>query len=888
MGRNDWTRLTERFEAARMWNVREKPAHAAKAFGSLLDELWRAEPTLTGDLEHEAWVTLTVRSLLGRALASYALSGNLESALELTDLAETTAMRSPSEVSGRLHGVIAGQRGLLYLRSGHFVRAATLFDVAVEACSPDDHRDLAVALLNRGNAVSQTGDSQRALRDYERALEHGAAAELEPLVAFAQHNIGYVRHILGDLPGALQAMAIALRLAPDQDDGTLLLGRAEVLFESGLLADAELLLTEAIPLLAASGLRLDRAEAEYYRARCLLALQRYDEARAQARHARRHFEHVGHAPRAVLARVLELEAALTPTRLDGSAIRATARRHAGAALRAADAGDAAGPVLGHHPGHAARIVAAQWFLQARDVGQARQVLEQAPRDTPGAPLTLRLQRYVATAELAFAERDRRRGLRAVRGGFGLLAEHRTRLGSVESVTAAAVHGVELQWIDVRAALATGRPAALFDALERGRATGAGVGRVTPPDDLEAAALLTEARGLLAKARDLPATGDLAATAEREALTRRARRIQAEVRERSWRHAGEAVGPERAVTAREVTRLLAQRGDGAVVVNFSVVDAHLRAVRVDGRGATTIDLGPTAGVAERFRRVRADLAITANDLIPAPLRAAAQGSLRRSLQALDDALVVPLRATGDLYVAARDPLITIPWSALPSRAGLRTAVRSYVARGRSQATPSGGRRVLTAAGPGVAQGEAEANAVGAVWLAAAGADLGVPADPGAQARQATVLTGAAATTDAVRKALATHDVVHLATHGRHDADNPLFASIELADGPLFAHELDGLRLPDSVVVLSSCEVGGHTAVLGGEVLGLTSVLLRLGARAVIASVAPLSDALAAEVMPRLHAHLRDTDDPEAALAAALADMSEPVPLVCFGSLEGLTS
>jgi CHAT domain-containing protein len=131
-------------------------------------------------------------------------------------------------------------------------------------------------------------------------------------------------------------------------------------------------------------------------------------------------------------------------------------------------------------------------------------------------------------------------------------------------------------------------------------------------------------------------------------------------------------------------------------------------------------------------------------------------------------------------------------------------------------------------------------------------------------------------------------VHLATHGQHDADNPLFASIDLADGPLFAHELDGTPLPGSVVILSSCEVGGSTQVLGGEVLGLTSVLLRLGARAVIASVAKLSDELAARVMPRLHAHLRETDDPEAALAAALTDVAEPVPLVCFSSVEGLAA
>jgi CHAT domain-containing protein len=198
------------------------------------------------------------------------------------------------------------------------------------------------------------------------------------------------------------------------------------------------------------------------------------------------------------------------------------------------------------------------------------------------------------------------------------------------------------------------------------------------------------------------------------------------------------------------------------------------------------------------------------------------------------------------------------------------VNSYVARGRTHARPTGERRLLAAAGPGVKHGTAEAHAVGDQW-------------PGA-----TVLTGDDAVTEHVRKALATHDVVHLATHGQHDADNPLFASIDLADGPLFAHELDGTPLPGSVVILSSCEVGGSTQVLGGEVLGLTSVLLRLGARAVIASVAKLSDELAARVMPRLHAHLRETDDPEAALAAALTDVAEPVPLVCFSSVEGLTA
>ncbi|MEU4361424.1 CHAT domain-containing protein [Promicromonospora sp. NPDC023987] len=420
-------------------------------------------------------------------------------------------------------------------------------------------------------------------------------------------------------------------------------------------------------------------------------------------------------------------------------------------------------------------------------------------------------------------------------------------------------------IDVAAAVHTGKPGALFDALERGRATFAGTGRVTPPDDPEAAALLTETRSLLARARELPADQ----AKERERLTRRAYRIQNEVRERSWQHAGNAGGVQRPVTARELRRVLTERGDeAAVVANFFVLDGVLRCVRMDAHGVTTIDLGSAEDMTERVRRLSADFAMAANDLIPAPLRASANASLARNLKVLDDILLAPLHASGDLYVVGREPLLSVPWTALPSRSGLRTAVNSYVARGRTHARPSGKRRLLAAAGPGVKHGTDEAHAVGRQWAGA------------------TVLTGEHAVTEHVRTALATHDVVHLATHGQHDADNPLFASIDLADGPLFAHELDGTPLPGSVVILSSCEVGGSTQVLGGEVLGLTSVLLRLGARAVIASVAKLSDELAARVMPRLHAHLRETDDPEAALAAALKDVAEPVPLVCFSSVEGL--
>lgn len=833
------------------------------ALRALLDDLDEIDPETLDPDGRAQWIELMVRSYLGLSNPVHALTGVLDHALALCDEADRFAREA---VDPAMSNLVHLQRGVLCSRSGQVGRALASLTLATRQPGLTDRRDLATAHLNRGSVHSELGNFDDALRDYEVAHEHAVALGNPRFVSWALQGIGYARYTLGNLPGALESMEKAVAAAPDWDDGIPELGRAEVLFESGLLDDAEQLLSTAAERLARAALRNDHAEAEWFRARSLMGLHRFDEARVQAAQARRRFERGGQRSMAALAGVLELEASLTEaTRSPGGPSRAVARRQARQAMTVAAAGDAAGPTLGYHPGHAARFVAARWFVLARDLDAAREVLAQLPRTLTSAPLTMRVQHYTAQAELAFATGDRPKGLRAVRAGLSLLADHRSRLGSVESVTAAAAHGVDLTRIDVMAATRTGRPAALFDALERGRATFAGTGRVTPPDDPKAAALLTEARGLLTKAREVGAAEEK----ERERLTRRARRIQDEVRERSWRHAGNAGAVQRPVTARELQQVLAEReGDSDVVANFLVMDGVLRCVRVDAHGVTSIDVGPAEEVTERVRRLGADFAMAANDLIPTPLRAAASSSLERNLKILDDILLAPLQSYGDLYVVAREPLLRVPWTALPSRSGLRTAVNSHVGRGRTHARPSGKRRLLAAAGPGVTHGAAEAHAVGRQWA-------GV-----------TVLTGDDAVTEHVRTALATHDVVHLATHGQHDADNPLFASIDLADGPLFAHELDGTPLPGSVVILSSCEVGGSTQVLGGELLGLTSVLLRLGARAVIASVAKLSDELAARVMPRLHAHLRETDDPEAALAAALTDVAEPVPLVCFSSVEGL--
>ena len=131
-------------------------------------------------------------------------------------------------------------------------------------------------------------------------------------------------------------------------------------------------------------------------------------------------------------------------------------------------------------------------------------------------------------------------------------------------------------------------------------------------------------------------------------------------------------------------------------------------------------------------------------------------------------------------------------------------------------------------------------------------------------------------------MASARVVHIAAHGVHQNENPLFSSIRLADGPLFAHELDQAAGTPEHVVLSACELGLATVRPGDEALGLTSVLLRLGTRSVVAGVARIADDLAAETMSAYHHLLVSGRDSATALAEASALAARPVPLVGFGA------
>ena len=143
--------------------------------------------------------------------------------------------------------------------------------------------------------------------------------------------------------------------------------------------------------------------------------------------------------------------------------------------------------------------------------------------------------------------------------------------------------------------------------------------------------------------------------------------------------------------------------------------------------------------------------------------------------------------------------------------------------------------------------------------------------------AGVLVGSHASKRALRDAASDQAIIHLATYGVLNKDNPLFSFVELTpqggdDGRLEVHEVFGLRLRARLVVLSACQTGLGAGALadvpaGDDWVGLVQAFLFAGASHVMATLWPVQDRATADLMTRFYTALR-TGQPEAeALAQA---------------------
>ena len=121
-------------------------------------------------------------------------------------------------------------------------------------------------------------------------------------------------------------------------------------------------------------------------------------------------------------------------------------------------------------------------------------------------------------------------------------------------------------------------------------------------------------------------------------------------------------------------------------------------------------------------------------------------------------------------------------------------------------------------------------------------------------------------------------IHIATHGIVDAQVPQLSALILGSYDASGNVVDGaVRVADlslqtlraDVAVFSACDTALGKEVPSEGLVGISSTVLARGARAVVASLWPVSDEIGARLMTEFYRHLlRDSMSAPAALGAAM--------------------
>jgi hypothetical protein len=476
--------------------------------------------------------------------------------------------------------------------------------------------------------------------------------------------------------------------------------------------------------------------------------------------------------------------------------------------------------------------------------------------TPGdASIVSRTLAREVRAEVAARRGDDTGVLRQARGGLDDLAAWQAAFGSHDLQSSFAMHGRSLVLRGVHAALATGRADVVFDWSERARHIASHAVVPRPPEDPRVASAVGELR--------------LLAGNEGAGVRHRESELRELVRSLRWEAGGADVAPTYAGLHDAQSALAAA---GAVLIAYLWDGDGLSALVVTPGQATVVGLGPVAPSPEQSAQLQAELDLAAGRL-GGRAGAAVQASLDGRLEELSQRLAEPVLAIADrervasrLVIVAPGILAGMPWTMLPALSGRRltlpTSATRWVALSAARRALAG--RAGFVVGPGVDRGHDEAVACSGPWSVT------------------TVLSGADATTERAAALAASVDVLHLIGHGRHAGDNPHFSGIELADGPWFGYDIEGLTHVPHVVLLSACELGRSSVDWGHEALGMARTWLHAGTRCVLASPSNVNDEDARALLPEVHARLSAGEAPADALAFATRRTGIATPFLSYGA------
>jgi CHAT domain-containing protein len=851
------TRAARALDLARKRHDREAESMAHRALGLAAREL--------GDLEVAlAELRTSVRVAVAAGLADAAAQARMSRAFVLlTQGRIRAALRDAEAAVASMHGVdrarALAQHGLILQRSGFLDDALAVYATALPALRR--HRDrLWEARLRNNRAIlhAYQGHSQRAKADITAAEQLYEALRLPRAQAGARWNLGVIEGKRGDIPAALAALdgaaeayrKASLPMAP------LLLDRCEVLLSAGLAEEALRTVTAAVAELSGRRQAVDLAEAHLLLARAQLAAGSPAQAAASAAAARRGFARQHRPGWAAEALYVEVHAAWAAGERSGRLLRSA--RNAAARL------DAAGWSTGALD---IRLLTARIATDLGRLELARTQLREAASARRSAQFERRAQAWHALALLRMQTGDRRGAYAAVSAGLTAARRYQALLGATELRLLVAGQVSELAALGVALAIETGNAERVFWSAERYRASTLRIRPVLPPADER----LADLRSRLRAAADETEQARLAGRPV-QSVSRRQHALEEELRQRLRHSRGDPTGLPSA-RASDVTDALEDR---VFVEYVECADALYAIVLGSGRPSLR-PLGPLEPVMLELDTLRfAWHRVLIQHGSAASLRAAQQLA-ESAAERLDRALLAPLSGllgNRPLVLAPTGSLRSLPWPMLPSCLGRTVTIAPSASTwltARQAAERDTGTRALLVSGPGLPNALAEVGSLSSLY-------------PRAQ-----LLTGADATVSGTLFALDGADVAHVAAHGSFRADNPLFSSLLLADGPLTVCDLERLNRAPRAIMLAACDSALSPARPGDEMTGLAAALLAVGASTVVAPLLPLPDEAAPRLACGWHRLVSQGCGPAAALAAVATEAAEDGPaarlaattLVCLG-------
>ena len=108
------------------------------------------------------------------------------------------------------------------------------------------------------------------------------------------------------------------------------------------------------------------------------------------------------------------------------------------------------------------------------------------------------------------------------------------------------------------------------------------------------------------------------------------------------------------------------------------------------------------------------------------------------------------------------------------------------------------------------------------------------------------------------------LIHFTAHALANSSSPLDSSIALSRGQLYAHEIQDIRLNNTLVTISACQSAGAKTYTGEGLVGFAWAFLGAQASGVIGSLWDVNDHSTAEFMGSFYRHLSQNGNPVASL------------------------